>query len=396
MKLTSAFLLSALWMSTVATAQAAGAAAAADSAASAPSLTQAIINLKGNKAVSDVISQLTEDVPMTTAPANYVLGVSGSEVPRYTTFRTFATGVQRAVGKDGKIANAVSAEIAPLLALEVLTLEDQTNWAMRALSRTTFSIATVAGAGDKSASSAYGLHSVLYSRELDRAIDMVATNECRTAGKDYLDSLPPVGGSVGTGVPASPKPLTAEQRAKVEKCQTAIDSILNRWNQTMVAVGFGQAFKSTENKASTLKRANKVAWLTGSWGFGSGESKDANERVGGLLTAHARSERDGIADTPAAATPQSLEDANLYGISLRVGKARFNGLIEHSRRTSKIAGLVDERRQRTVVGLEYRLQKDLYIDFGIGSESGRRDGKNSGMALANLKWGFGGKPMLTP
>jgi hypothetical protein len=175
-----------------------------------------------------------------------------------------------------------------------------------------------------------------------------------------------------------------------------MDSILNRWNQTMLAVGFGQAFKSSNNTISKLKKANKVGWLTGSWGFGSGEGKDANERMGGLLTAHARWERDGIAETPGAATPQSLEDATLYGISLRGGKARFNGLLELTRRTSKIASLVDERRQRTVLSLEYRIQKDLYIDFGIGSETGRRDGRNSGMALANLKWGFGGKPILAP
>lgn len=365
-------------------------------AASAPSFAKTIVDLKGNKAVADMISQLTEDVPMTTAPASFVLGVSGSEVPRYTTFRAFATGVQRAMGKDGKIANSVSAEIAPALALEVLTLEDQTDWFKRALSRTTVSISSVAGAADKPASSAYGLQSVLYSLELDSALDMAASPECRTASKDFLDSVPAVGTAVGVGVPAQPKPLTPEQNLKVKNCQATIDSVLNRWNQTMVAVGFGQAFKSTENKVSTLKKANKVGWLTGSWGFGSGEGKEANERVGGLLIAHARWELDGIAETPGAATPQLAEDANLYGLSLRLGKARFNGLLEYSRRTSKVAGLVDEQRKRTVVGLEYRIQKDLYLDIGIGSESGRRDGKNSGMVLASLKWGFGGKPILVP
>lgn len=370
--------------------------AAEPAAAGASSLTQIIVDLKGNEEVAKTIARLSEDVPMTTAPAAYVLGVSGDEVPRYTTFRAFAAGVQRGIGKDGKVANSISAEIAPLLALNILTLEDQTSWGKRALARTTFSVATLAGSDDSPAGSAYGLHSVLYSLELDRAIDTAATSQCRSAGKEFLASLPAVGTAVGGVPPLPPAPLTAEQRAKVEKCQSAIDSILNRWNQTMVAVGFGQAFRSADNTLSGLKRSNKVGWLTGSWGFGSGTGQDANERVGGLLTAHARWVRDGIAETADPSSPQALEDANLFGIGLRGGKSHFNGLIEHSRRTSKIAGLADEKRRRTVLGVEYRIQKDLYIDFGIGSESGRRDGKNSGLALANLKWGFGSTPILAP
>jgi hypothetical protein len=164
----------------------------------------------------------------------------------------------------------------------------------------------------------------------------------------------------------------------------------------MIAIGFGQAYRSDNNTVAGLKKSNRVGWLTGSWGFGSGEGRDANERMGGLLTIHVRLDRDSIAEVPDGAQPQALESANLYGLSLRGGKARFNGLIEHSQRLSRVTGFADERRRRTVVGVEYRIQKDLYLDFGIGSESGRRDGKNSGLALANLKWGFGDKPILAP
>jgi len=377
---------------------AAAAANAADTTGSEnePSLTQAIVDLKGNAEVAKTISALTEDVPMTTAPAAYVLGVSGDQVPRYTTFRTFAAGVERGIGKDGEIANAVTAEIAPLLALKVLNLEDQKGWARRALARTTFSVATTQANGNTHAQGAYGIHSVLYSRELDGAIDRAASAECRSAAKRFLASQPAVGTAVGNLPPPLPKPLSADELAKVESCQVAIDDILNRWNQTMVAVGFGQAFKAPNDSVGGLKRANKVAWITGSYGFGSGSGRDANRRMGGLLTLHARWERDGIADTPDAAVPQMPEDADLIGASLRGGKSYFNGLVEFSRRTSKISGLTDERKRRLVFGAEYQIQKDLYVSFAIGSESGRRDGKNSGLALANLKWGFGDKPILGP
>jgi hypothetical protein len=116
--------------------------------------------------------------------------------------------------------------------------------------------------------------------------------------------------------------------------------------------------------------------------------------MGGLLTLHARYERDTLAKTPGAAAPQSNEDVDLYGGSLRLGKARFNGLLEHSQRKSKIAGLAGETRRRTLIGAEYRLREDLYVGFAVGAESGRRDGKNNNLSLANLKWGFGGKSLF--
>lgn len=374
----------------------AGDAAAAATAASAPTLSQAIKNSRDNDTVSKVIRDLTEDIPMTSAPAAYVLGVTGEQVPRYTTFRAFASGVERGVGKDGKLVNSVAAEIAPLLALKVLTLEDQVDWRTRALARTTFSVATTTAGDNASAKSAFGLHAVLYSRELDGAIDQAASAECRTVGRGFLNAQPEVGAVAGNELPPTPPAPSPEQISRVAACQTAIDGILNRWNQTMIAIGYGQAFKSADNNVATLKKASKVGWLTASYGFGSGSGPDANQRVGGLLTAHVRSERDGIADTPQAGSPQMPEDADLVGLSLRGGKASFNALVEYSLRRSKVSGLEDERRRRWVLGFEYRIQKDLYISLGIGSENGRRDGKNSGMTLANLKWGFGGEPILAP
>ena len=375
-----------------------GGMALAQSAPPQESLTSAIAKLKGNEGVSKAISSLSEDIPMTTAPAAYVLGIAGDQVPRYTTFRAFATALVHGVGKDGKSINSVSAEIAPLLALKVLTLEDQRDWARRALARTTFSVVTTEAKGEETARSAYGLQSVLYSHELDQAINLAGSPACTAAADQFLESLKPGAPAPvldPSGLPAVPGADDALKR-RVAECQTAIDNILNRWNQTMVALGFGQAFKSADNSVSGLKKANQVAWLTGSWGFGSGSGRDANERLGGLLTLHARLERDGIADTPGASAPQMAEDADLFGASLRYGKSRFNGLLEYSHRRSRISGLADENRRRTVIGVEYRLKEDLYLSFGVSSETGRRDGNNTNLALANLNWGFGDKAILAP
>ena len=362
--------------------------------ASKESLADTLKKFKGSDAVSQVVAALTEDIPMTTAPAAYALGISGEQVPRYTTFREFAVGVARGFDNEGKFANNVSAEIAPALALRVLTLEDQTNFGWRALARTTVSLVTVVGSNDKAASSAYGLQSVLYSREMDQALDAAGSPACGSVQRAAIDAWrnPPLDAA---GLPM-PSPITPEQKKAIEDCQAMIDGILNRWNQTTAIVGFGQAFRSPDNEVAGLKKSNLVGWLTGSWGFAMGSAPRTNEHMGGLLTLHARIERDTIASTPGAATPQSNEDVDLYGSSLRLGKARFNGLLEYSQRKSKISGLADETRKRTLLGAEYRLQEDLYLSIAVGSETGRRDGKNNNLSLANLKWGFGGKPVFAP
>ena len=355
------------------------------------SLATVVSKFKGANGVEKTISSLTEDIPMSIAPAAYVLGVAGEQIPRFTTFRDFAVELIRGVDDEGKLVNSLSAEIAPALALKALTLEDQKNWGLRALARTTFSVVSVAGSDSDKARSAYGIQSVLYSRELDRAIATAGSAKCMSAPQQHVDSL--TVGSGTTTLPGTPVP-SAEVEKSVAECQTAIDNILNLWNQTMVAVGFGQAFSSPDSTVAGLKSANRVAWLTGSWGFGLSGAARTNENMGGLLTLHVRQERDGIAETPGASSAQMPEDVNLFGASLRLGKSRFNGLLEYSERDSKVSGLPDETRRRTILGVEYRLQEDLYLSFGIGSETGRRDGQDSDFSLANLKWGFGGKSIL--
>jgi len=365
---------------------------ASDAEKSKTSLSEVLSNFQPSDGVEKAISSLTEDIPMSIAPAAYVLGVAGEQIPRFTTFRDFAVELIRGVDDEGKLVNSLSAEIAPALALKALTLEDQKNWGLRALARTTFSVVSVAGSDSDKARSAYGVQSVLYSRELDRAIETAGSAECQTASQAFLDSIKL--GSGSDAPPSTPTVESEETKKSVAKCQDAIDNILNLWNQTMVAVGFGQAFSSPDSTVAGLKSANRVAWLTGSWGFGLSGAARTNENMGGLLTLHVRQERDGIAQTPGAATAQMPEDVDLFGASLRLGKSRFTGLLEYSERESKIAGLSDETRRRTILGVEYRLQEDLYLSFGIGSETGRRDGQNSDFSLANLKWGFGGKSIL--
>lgn len=328
---------------------------------------------------------------MTTAPAAFVLGVASEQVPRFTTFREFAIGIGRGIDNQGKFSNNVSGEIAPALALHVLTLEDQKNWYLRALARTTISLVSVMGGDNPNAKTAYGIQSVLYSREMDEAIAKASSGECRSAAQDFLDKSTAVGSRSNTEPGMSPE-LDQAAKDKISSCQAAIDRIVNRWNQSMIAIGFGQAFSSVDDKAAKLRKANQVGWLTGSIGFLS--NNKSNDDMGGLLTLHARIERDDVIDSPSDPSVKLLEDVRLFGANFRFGKARFHGLLEFSDRQSKVDSLGTERRKRTIIGAEYRIREGLYLSFAVGSERGRRDGNDTNLALANLKWGFSDKALF--
>ena len=79
---------------------------------------------KSSADAKDLLGALVADMPMTTSPATFVLGASDMEVPRVSTFRTFASSVGRAIGKDGKPSTSMAVEIAPYLALKEISWSD--------------------------------------------------------------------------------------------------------------------------------------------------------------------------------------------------------------------------------------------------------------------------------
>ena len=98
---------------------------------------------------------------------------------------------------------------------------------------------------------------------------------------------------------------------------------------------------------------------------------------------------------PTDSAIQRDEASNLVGLNIRGGNGRLGGLLELSQRNSRASALADEKRKRVCLGLEYRTGEDLYVVAGVGSKTGRRDGKDQRVSLMNLKWGFSGGSVPT-
>ena len=368
-------------------------AAAPPPAAASSALTDALIKAHNTQAISEMLKAMTVEMPVTTSPATFVLGAASTVVPRVSTFREFATEISNGVGQDGKIARSVAAEINPLLSLGPVSWRDyQASTMTRVLTRTTLSFATLAGESGNAAKAAFGVQSVLYSAEAQQAIDEAGRGNCAAIAKAFLSSDLPKKIIVGELVPM----VQVADEAK-EACKQKVQGLLTKWNPTSVSVGFGQALQSDSGKATGLSRASTMAWLTGTLGIDGGSAETAVEqRFGAGLTAHLRrSVNERIAD-PADATASLNENATLAGLNLRLGNRKLAGLFEASLRHGRSPGMDIEKRKRYVIGLEYRINKDLYLVAAGGGDAGRRDGKSDRIGLMNLKWGFSPETLLDP
>ena len=357
--------------------------------------------LKNADGVGTLLQSLTSDMPATTAPATFLLGLSGTTVPRVSTFRAFGAQIANAVGDDGKIKSAVAAEVNPRLAWKPVRWTDyKASPLLQVLTRTTLSFATATSSGT-GASSAVGLQSVLYSAEVPRLIEAASTGQCAAVAEDFAKSTEVAASApfpVANGKPMFPG-MTPDQEAQVKACKATIEGLLTKWNPTALTVGLGQSYYSADSTVGGLHRDASAGWITASWGhdFVDGQGKVAEsveDRLGMGLTLHARRTLHGRATDPADSTVQVNENSNLYGANLRVGYPRVGAVVEYSLERSKAPPLSDEHRKRFVAAVEYRLMTDLYLSAGLGSDTGRRDGKNQRLALMNLQWGFSSTPVL--
>lgn len=340
------------------------------------------------KSLDDLIKAATVDMPISTAPASFLLGASGENVPRLSSFRTFSAQAARAFDDTGKVANAVAVELAPGLALGRTSWEDiQSSQGSRIWSRTMVSFATKPGSDNQGAQSAVGLQAILYAPAMEEALLKAADDSCRSANI-AIDASPPK-------EPGDKrKEISKEVLDKIAKCQTEIDGILTKWNQPMVAVGIGRKFTSADAEGNPKPKDTSAFWLTAAYGGDfpkEAEKKpESTERLGYLVTGHFRQTSN--VNTTTVANAEALAKQRLVGINARGGNAKMAGIGEFSVTSSKATGADFKDRKRALLGLEFRVDKDIYLTLGVARDTGLDVSKQS--VLAKLNWGFSKTPVL--
>ncbi len=347
-------------------------------------------NFPSSAEVGKLVDDVKDDMPIGTPSAAVMLGISTAQVPRVTTFRDAAVTLSNGLGKDGKITQAIGAEFLPATALRKLQWRELNSFGMRAWARTSVSFATLPSEKTGSARTALGLQTVLYSREAEAAVAAIGDRECTEIRRGF-EKAP----DTPTG-PGQPLPtFTDADQAALDACVQLINKKLNRWNPTTLAVGAGQAYFSADGAVKGLSQSATSYWITGAWGMDFNNMPAVSDQMLGLgLTGHWRHVADERTPDPANAANFLAESARLWALNLRLGTPRLALLAEQSRRQAKLAGYADEDRRRSFVGAELRVMTGVYVAVGVAGDQGGRDGRSQRLALANLKWGFGDKPVF--
>lgn len=363
--------------------------------------------------LSDEAKKYSVSMPTGSVPATTVLGISESSVPRVTNFKSISSQIAQGIGKDGEIKSAIGFEVAPYLLLnDKIKWEDYDNsLTTQILSRTTISFAAVPASKTIDASSGFGAQSIFYTNALDKARTAYSSCEVDAAGnyqniveemsKKYPNSLKiVVGKSPSIDETKITNPEDKQRFLEIKKkhesaatvCQEVIDKSLQVWNATVVAAGLGWGFFSSDNNITSLKQTASVYWFTAAYGWGDGMS---NSNAAGLLTLHARRATDERIVDPSDANNLLSEKSTLYGANLRFGSRKLGLLLEYSLRKGVVPAQEDENIKRGFVGMDVKVADDMYLSWGVGSETGKRNGSDSKFTLMNIKYAFGKQPVFT-
>ncbi|MDM4765268.1 hypothetical protein [Pelomonas sp. SE-A7] len=344
-----------------------------------------------SSSLADLIKSATVPMPMSTSPASFLLGNSGENVPRLTSFRDFTTQVSRAYDDKGKLATAVAAEVAPGLAMGTMTWSDIVNSpAQRIWSRTMVSFASKVGTDKEGPQTSVGVQSIFWAPAMDDALASFPKT-CMDISKS-VSEIPPVI-DPATGKP-KPVDIAAETKKAAEACQKKIDGKLTKWNQPMVAAGAGRTFASTPEAGKPAAKDRSSYWLTAAYGadFAYKDEAPLETRNGFLLTAHFRA----TTKVPVTASNGTSAEAKqrLQGVNIRVGNAVLAGILEYSTTSSRASGFAFVDRKRGVLGLEYKpfVKEDVYFTLGVARDTGLPAAQQQ--LLAKLHWGFGKSPTL--
>lgn len=333
---------------------------------------------------TEKIKETDIDLSVPESPAFTVLGLTPQTVVRPTTPRELATSLINGVDENGNFQNGVALDTVPYLLLfgNNLTLDAYRNSpGTRFFARTQLSIGTTKGStdADKSARLALGLHLTFFDEgdpRLDREL-----SQCFT---EMLQFPPmPAGISIDEReqfLADAKNKVLANLREAAEKCRKA--SRKRNWNRSSLVVGLAPSWISESGNVGNMRWNGGGVWTSYAYGFDGVEGlKDVAQ-----LILHARyRNKEKVAD-PDNEGEFITQDSFYSGLRFRFGGPTFAGSLEGTYRRNKPSGADADDLFRLSFGAERRLSSDLWLQFALGGEGGRRDGQSHLFVLTSFKY----------
>jgi hypothetical protein len=329
-----------------------------------------------SSASCDLNATVTEIVPPE-SPAFTILGLSPTNTTTPNSPAQLATSALSAFDDNGHFQSGAAVDFVPFLVFKAKSFSlgeysknTAKGYAIRVLTRTSFSFATTKGTSspDTSVRLATGVRISL----LDFGDPRAAFQNC----VNKVDYVPD---------PNNPNaPMSDAIKQKLTTCRT--EAAKKVWNATSLVIAGAPAWISTDGSSSNLSRNGGGYWAAFAYGLGTwGQlTVDARRQTGQYVVP---------SGTPSSSTSAFvLQDTTVAGGTFRFGRSDFNGIVEGLYIGKRTAGVPDSYPEFGF-GLEKRLANKFYLEINYRYDV---TSKQTSGVLANLKWSFSQQAKLSP
>lgn len=361
--------------------------------------------------------QLDFSVP--DSPAFTALGVTPQTVTRPATPRDFATSLLGGVDENGNLQTGVAIDTAPYMLFygDKVHLVDYQghkvdpqhpyNYArfslLRNLARTEVSIGTTKGTTetDKSSKIAIGFHFTPFDKG-DPRMDFGFLKDLANTSLKVIQRFPGdwcqlnnpcLGGQpVLDNDDITEKYQAALKEAIQKKTKPLYDAARKRWKRSAWVIALAPTWASADGSLQNAQYTGTTSWTTFSYGFDGIPGLQDNA----LVVAHVRYRDHEFTHDVQDATKTFFQRSLLLGARILLGGSDTHGSFEAAYVTTHPLAATTfvetpEKFFRLTFGAEHKISENLWINIGVGGESGRKNDQNKLFILSSFKWGTSNK-----
>lgn len=355
------------------------------------------------------------DMSIPESPGFTILGLTPQEVTRPATPRDFATAIINSIDRYGNLQSGIAIDTAPYRLLrgkQLTIIKYRERYWERFLARTQFSLATTKGTteDDKSARVGAGLNFTLFDfgdptndKELDKCYQAINKRLEAQARADF--GLDPNGTDVPfhlrRTIPQRMRVLLSETfETEYVKCSEAAKK--RNFGRSSFGVGLAGSWISKDGDSSKFTNNGQGLWASLAYGFeGTGfrctqlEIEDKKRCITPQLIFHFRRRVKEAVPDPFTTGAFTTKDSNLFGTRLRLGVPKWSVNFEGVYRAERYAGQTSSSSIEASLGADYKLAKNLYLNFSVGGATKESNIPGGGKVFVRtaFNWGTSQKPL---
>jgi hypothetical protein len=394
-------------------------------------------------AVKDAEEESKEvDLSIPEAPGFTILGLTPQEVTRPTTPREFATTLINSLDRNGNFQSGIAIDTAPYQLffsrrinrdrdyippqkdklieqdgelIDNRSREPLKGYFTRFLWRTQFSLATTKGTtkDDKSARIGAGFNFTFFDfgdpntdfKLRDCQTNVVLTLDDKAAQdlgfKDFFDSR--ITPDDHRKINARKMFLVTQDYILKQYDKCVEESEKRNFGKSSFGVGVAGSWISKDGDSAKFTNNGQGLWASLNYGFEGipglrcteKEIEEDNRCITPQLIFHFRRRVKETVPNPLIDGMFTTKDSNLFGMRLRVGVPKWSVNFEGVYRAERYAGRTSSSSIQASIGADYKLAKNLYLNFSIGGETKESNIPGTGKVFVrtSFNWGTSQKPL---